>query len=147
MSLHNLKPAPGSHKSKRRVGRGMSSGWGKTSGRGHKGQGARSGGTKGPLFEGGQMPIHMRLPKRGFNNAEFRKEYAPVNVSALSKFEAGATVTPAELFEAGLIRKRGSAVKVLGNGDISVALTVHAHGFSTSAIEKIEAAGGKAEVI
>ena len=147
MKLHELKAAPGSRKEKRRVGRGIGSGLGKTSGRGHKGQGARSGGTKGPAFEGGQLPIHMRLPKRGFNNAEFHKEYAIVNVKDLSRFEAGSTVTPESLLEAGVIRKMKVGVKILGDGELNVALTVKAHRFSESAVKKIEAAGGKAEVI
>lgn len=147
MKLHELSPAPGSRKRKRRVGRGIGSGWGKTSGRGQKGQGARSGGTKGAAFEGGQMPIHMRLPKRGFNNNAFRKEWVPVNVKSLAVFESGATVTPEDLQRAGLIKKAEDRVKILGDGDIGVALTVRAHGFSQSAVDKITAAGGKAEVI
>jgi len=147
MKLHELKAAPGSRKEKRRVGRGIGSGLGKTSGRGQKGQGARSGGKKGPAFEGGQLPIHMRLPKRGFNNAEFRKEFAVVNVKDLARFEPGSTVTPEALLESGVIRKVKDGVKVLGDGELSVALTVKAHRFSESAVKKIEAAGGKAEVI
>jgi len=129
------------------VGRGPSSGLGKTSGRGQKGQGARSGGTKGPGFEGGQLPIHMRLPKRGFNNRAFKPEYAVVNVGDLARFESGQTVTPETLVESRVIRNIGDGVKVLGDGELTVALTVRAHKFSKAAVEKIEAAGGKAEVI
>lgn len=147
MNLHELKPAPGSRKRKTRVGRGMSSGSGKTSGRGHKGQGARSGGKKGAGFEGGQMPIHMRLPKRGFNNAAFAKEYTPVNVGALAAFAQGSTVTPEELRRAGIVKRVRDGIKILGDGDLNVALTVRAHRFSASAAQKIEAAGGKVEVI
>jgi len=147
MKLHELKPAPGSRKTRHRVGRGIGSGMGKTSRRGQKGQGARSGGTKGPGFEGGQMPIHMRLPKRGFNNAAFATEYAVVNVGSLGRFAPGETVTPERLVEAGLVKSLRDGVKVLGGGDLAVALTVRAHRFSKSAVEKIEAAGGKAEVI
>jgi len=147
MNLHTLKGAPGSRKSRHRVGRGMSSGSGKTSGRGQKGQGARSGGKKGAGFEGGQLPIHMRLPKRGFNNRAFGTEYTVVNVSDLARFESGQTVTPDALVESRVIGKVGDGVKVLGDGEINVALTVKAHKFSKSAVQKIEAAGGKAEVI
>lgn len=147
MNLHELKPAPGSRRSRRRVGRGDGSGRGKTSGRGQKGQGARSGGKKGPAFEGGQTPIHMRLPKRGFNNKVFRTEYATVNVSALTRFDAGSTVTPESLLEIGLVKKAKDGVKILGGGEVDRALTVKAHAFSEAAVAKIEAAGGKAEVI
>ncbi len=147
MRLHDLKGAPGSRKSGRRVGRGPSSGHGKTSGRGQKGQGSRSGGTKGPAFEGGQMPIHMRLPKRGFNNKVHGTEYATVNVKDLARFESGATVTPELLLESGVVSKVKDGIKVLGSGELAVALTVRAASFSKSAVEKIEAAGGKAEVI
>lgn len=147
MKLHELQPAPGSRKTPHRVGRGIGSGMGKTSRRGQKGQGARSGGVKGPGFEGGQMPIHMRLPKRGFNNAVFATEYAVVNVESLQRFGQGEVVTPERLVEAGVIKRVKDGVKVLGGGELGVALTVKAHRFSKSAIEKIEAAGGKAEVI
>lgn len=125
----------------------MGSGFGKTSGRGHKGQGARSGGGKGPYFEGGQMPLQRRLPKRGFNNARFAKEYAVVNVADLAQFEAGSTVTPELLKEAGVVRQLKDGIKVLGTGELTEAITVQAHAFSKAATEKIEAAGGKAEVI
>lgn len=147
MRLHELKPAPGSKKSRRRVGRGIGSGLGKTSGRGHKGQGARSGGTKGPAFEGGQTPIHMRLPRRGFSNAAFAKEYAVVNVESLARFSPGEVVTPERLMEVGLVKSLRDGVKILGDGELNIPLTVRAHRFSKSAIAKIEAAGGKAEVI
>ncbi|HLS91137.1 MAG TPA: 50S ribosomal protein L15 [Limnochordia bacterium] len=147
MKLHELKPAPGSRKARRRVGRGIGSGLGKTSGRGHKGQGARAGGGKGPGFEGGQTPIYMRLPRRGFNNKAFAVRYAVVNVGRLAQFEKGETVTPERLVEAGIVKDLKDGVKILGDGELGVALTVRAHRFSKSAIEKIEAAGGKAEVI
>ena len=149
MKLHNLRPAEGGGvKPRKRVGRGIGSGLGKTSGRGHKGQNARSGGGVRPGFEGGQMPLFRRLPKRGFTNI-FAKEWAEVNVEALNDFEQGTVVTPELLIEKGIVKKQKAkdGVRVLGNGDIKVALTVKAHHFSKSAAEKIEAAGGKAEVI
>ena len=149
MKLHNLRPAEGGGvKPKKRVGRGIGSGLGKTSGRGHKGQNARSGGGVRPGFEGGQMPLFRRLPKRGFTNI-FAKEWAEVNVEALNDFEQGTVVTPELLIEKGIIKKQKAkdGVRILGNGDIKVSLTVKAHHFSKSAAEKIEAAGGKAEVI
>ena len=149
MKLHDLQPAPGSTKRRKRVGRGMASGKGKTSGRGMKGQNARSGGGKGPYFEGGQLPLVRRLPfKRGFNNIN-RVEYAPVNLDRLQdKFGDGdQEVTPETLVEAGIIKRSGDAVAILGRGEISVALTVKAHRFSKSAQEKIEAAGGTIEVL
>lgn len=147
MKLYELSPAPGSRKTRKRVGRGIGSGLGKTAGRGHKGQNARSGGGVRPGFEGGQTPLYRRLPKRGFTNAPFKKEMVEVNVSKLNVFEPGTVVTPEKLLEAKVIRKLKDGVKILGQGDIKVALTVQAQGFSASAIEKIEAAGGKAEVI
>src|SRR5690606_30870977 len=147
MNLHELKPAPGGRKARRRVGRGIGSGLGKPSGRGHRGQGARAGGGKGPGFEGGQTPIYMRLPRRGFNNKAFAVRYAVVNVGRLAQFEKGETVTPERLVEAGIVKDLKDGVKILGDGELGVALTVRAHRFSKSAIEKIEAAGGKAEVI
>lgn len=149
MKLHNLRPAEGGGvKPKKRVGRGIGSGLGKTSGRGHKGQNARSGGGVRPGFEGGQMPLFRRLPKRGFTNI-FAKEWAEVNVEALNDFEQGTVVTPELLIEKGIVKKQKAkdGVRILGNGDIKVSLTVKAHHFSKSAAEKIEAAGGKAEVI
>jgi large subunit ribosomal protein L15 len=144
MRLEELQPAPGSRKKVKRVGRGPGSGSGKTAGKGHKGQKARSGGVKGPGFEGGQMPLQRRLPKRGFTNL-FRIEYAVVNLRDLAGMSG--TVTPEMLVAQGVVRKLKSRVKVLGIGDLTTALTVRAHKFSKSAIEKIQAAGGKAEVI
>ncbi|MDI3309839.1 MAG: 50S ribosomal protein L15 [Thermoanaerobacterium sp.] len=146
MRLHDLKPAEGSRKERKRVGRGIGSGLGKTSGRGHKGQKARSGGNIRPGFEGGQMPLTRRLPKRGFTNI-FKKEYAIVNLSLLDNFEDGTVVTPELLIERGIIKKIKDGVKILGSGDLSKKLTVKAHKFSKSAIDKIESIGGKAEVI
>ena len=147
MKLNELQPAVGSKKSPRRLGRGTGSGLGKTSGKGHKGAKARSGGGKRPGFEGGQMPLTMRLPKRGFTN-KFRIEYATVNVSRLDEvFEDGAVVTPVELIQTGILKNVQDGVKILGDGEITKKLTVQANKFSASAKEKIEAAGGKAEVI
>jgi large subunit ribosomal protein L15 len=147
MKLHELQPAPGSTKDKKRLGRGIGSGLGKTSGKGHKGAKARSGGGKAPGFEGGQMPLTRRVPKSGFTNI-FRKEYAIVKVESLEeRFEAGATVSIEMLREAGLVKKTMDGVKILGNGEITKALTVQAHKFTAQAKEKIEKAGGKAEVI
>lgn len=146
MKLHELKPAEGSRKERNRVGRGMGSGNGKTSGRGHKGQGARSGGGVRPGFEGGQMPLFQRLPKRGFTNIN-RKDYAIVNIETLNRFEDGIEVTPELLLETGVISKLNAGVKVLGNGKLQKKLTVKAHKFSASAKEAIEAAGGKTEVV
>lgn len=147
MKLHELSPAAGSTKARKRIGRGAGSGQGKTAGKGHKGQKARAGRGMRPGFEGGQMPLQRRLPKRGFNNI-FRTEMAIVNLSALDKaFEAGETVTVDALVAKGLVKKVLDGVKVLGNGELSKALTVQANAFSESAKQKIEAAGGKAEVI
>ena len=146
MRLHDLKPAEGSRKERKRVGRGIGSGLGKTSGRGHKGQKARSGGNIRPGFEGGQMPLTRRLPKRGFTNI-FKKEYAIGNLSVLDNFEDGTVVTPELLIEKGIIKKIKDGVKILGSGDLGKKLTVKAHKFSKSAIDKIESIGGKAEVI
>jgi len=149
MKLHELRPNEGGgSKARKRVGRGIGSGLGKTSGRGHKCQNARSGGGVRPGFEGGQLPLFRRLPKRGFTNI-FAKEYAIINIEDLNVFEDDTVVTPELLFEAGLVKK-GKAVdgiKVLGNGEITKKLTVKAHKFSKSATEKIEAVGGKVEVI
>lgn len=149
MKLHDLRPAEGGGvKARKRLGRGIGSGTGKTSGKGHKGQNARSGGGVRPGFEGGQMPLFRRLPKRGFTNV-FKKEYALVNVSVLENFEDGAEVTPEILINSGLIKKAKAkdGVRILGDGELTKKLTVKAHHFSKAAIEKIEAAGGKAEVI
>lgn len=147
MKLHELSPANGSTKERKRIGRGAGSGQGKTAGKGHKGQKARAGRGMRPGFEGGQMPLQRRIPKRGFVNI-FRTEMAIVNVAKLEKcFEAGETVTVEALVEKGLVKKVLDGVKVLGNGDITKALTVQANAFSESAKAKIEAAGGKIEVI
>lgn len=149
MKLENLSPSTGGgSKAKKRLGRGMGSGHGKTSGRGHDGQNARSGGGTRPGFEGGQMPLFQRLPKRGFTNI-FAKEFAIVNLSQLDVFEDGTVVTPELLIEAGLVKKNkiGHGIKVLGNGEISKKLTIQAHKFSEAAVEKITSAGGKTEVI
>ena len=146
MKLSELSPAPGSSKKRKRVGRGDGSGHGKTSCRGHKGQGARSGGGTRPGFEGGQMPLQRRLPKRGFHNP-FRIAMAIVNLDQLENFPAGSEVTPDVLAERGLVRGKNRRVKVLGDGLLSKALTIKAHGFSAKAKEKIEASGGKVELI
>lgn len=146
MRIHDLKPAPGSRKRKKRVGRGPGSGHGKTATRGTKGQLARTGGGTRPGFEGGQMPLVRRLPKRGFRNP-CRVEYAIVNVEQLNRFEAGEAITPERLIQEGLVRRRYLPVKILGNGTLDRPLTVRAHRFSRQAIQKIEAAGGKIEVI
>ncbi|NEW09644.1 50S ribosomal protein L15 [Paenibacillus sp. SYP-B3998] len=146
MKLHELSSAPGSRHTRKRVGRGTSSGMGKTSTRGHKGQNARSGGGVRPGFEGGQNPLYRRLPKRGFNN-RFRKEFAIVNLEDLNNFAAGTEVTPEVLMETGIVKAPKDGIKILGNGEITVKLTVKANKFSQSAIEKIQAAGGQTEVI
>ncbi|HWQ30279.1 MAG TPA: 50S ribosomal protein L15 [Negativicutes bacterium] len=146
MKLHELKPAEGSTKSKKRLGRGTASGQGKSAGKGQKGQKARQGGGVRLGFEGGQMPLYRRLPKVGFTNI-FRKEYAVVNLSDLERFENGTVVNPEVLKEAGLVKAMLGGVKVLGNGDLTKNLTVQAHKFSKTAAEKIAAAGGKVEVI
>ena len=145
MKLHELGPAAGSTTAPKRLGRGVGSGLGKTSGKGHKGAKARSGGGKRPGFEGGQMPLYRRVPKKGFTNI-FRTEYATVNVGQLEAFDNGAFVTAAMLKEAKIIRKTLDGVKVLGNGELTKKLTVEAAKFTASAKEKIEALGGKAEV-
>ncbi|WP_100406011.1 50S ribosomal protein L15 [Bacillus solitudinis] len=146
MKLHELKPAEGSRKVRNRVGRGIGSGNGKTSGRGHKGQNSRSGGGVRPGFEGGQNPLYRRLPKRGFTNPT-RKEYSVLNLEALNRFDAGAEVTPELLIETGVVKNVKDGIKILGNGKIEKNLSVKAHKFSASAVEAIEAAGGKTEVI
>jgi large subunit ribosomal protein L15 len=145
MDLGHLKPAPGSNRPRKRVGRGPGSGLGKTAGRGHKGKGARSGGNTPPGYEGGQMPLQRRLPKRGFRPLS-RTEYVVVNLRELAAFPAGDTVTPDALRARGLVRKRGD-VKVLGSGELPHALTVHAHAFSGKAREAIAAAGGAVVVL
>jgi len=145
MRLHELKPDPGTT-SRKRKGRGIGSGLGKTAGRGHKGQKSRSGGGVRPGFEGGQMPLQQRLPKRGFTNLT-RREYSEVNVESLNNFAKDTVVTPEVLMEAGYVKKLQAGLKVLGRGELDRSLTVRAHKFSKAAVEKIEAAGGKAEVI
>ena len=145
MKLHELSPAPGSVKDVKRKGRGAGSGNGKTAGKGHKGQNARSGGGVRPGFEGGQMPLQRRIPKRGFNNI-FAKKYAAINVSALERFEDGATVDEKAIIEAGILKKPLDGIKILGNGELTKKRTVSVAAFSASAKQKIEAAGGKAEV-
>lgn len=147
MKLHELSPAPGSTKEVKRIGRGHGSGNGKTAGKGHKGQKARSGGGVRPGFEGGQMPLQRRVPKRGFNNI-FAKQYVIVNVSDLeARFEDGAVIDTKAMIESGMVKKSLDGIKVLGNGEVTKNFTVKAAAFSKSAIEKIEKAGGKTEVM
>ena len=146
MKLHELSPAFGSTKESKRIGRGHGSGNGKTAGKGHKGQKARAGHGMRPGFEGGQMPLQRRVPKRGFNNI-FAEEWVAINVSALNVFEDGAVIDAAALQAKGIIKKADKPIKVLGNGKIEKKLTVNLNAFSASAAEKINAAGGKAEVI
>ena len=146
MKLHELKPVDGARNKRNRVGRGMSSGNGKTSGRGHNGQKSRSGGKIGLTFEGGQLPLFRSIPKRGFTNIN-RKDYAVVNLDTLNRFEDGTEVTPELLIETGVVSKAKSGIKILANGKIKKKLTVKANKFSSSAKEAIEAAGGKTEVI
>ena len=147
MKLHNIYPNEGATKVRKRVGRGVGSGTGKTSGKGEKGQNARSGGGVRPGFEGGQLPLFRRLPKRGFSNAKFKTRYAVINLSDLNRFEDGAVVTPELLKEMGLLKNQLDGVKVLGNGTLEKKLVVKAHNFSSVAKEQIEKLGGKAEVI
>ena len=147
MKLHELSPAEGSVKENYRKGRGAGSGNGKTAGKGHKGQNARSGGGVRPGFEGGQLPLYRKLPKRGFNNYRFANKYAIINVQSLNKFNDGEVVDSAALLSAGIIHNVFDGVKVLGEGDVAKKLTVKAAIFSASAKEKIEAAGGKTEVV
>lgn len=147
MKLHELEKNIGAKHSKKRVGRGSGSGLGKTSGRGQKGQKARSGGSINPVFEGGQLPLYRRLPKRGFSNYPFKKEYAVINLSDLNIFEDGTVVTPALLKEKGIVKKQLSGIKVLGEGQLDKKITVQAHKFSKSALDKINESGSKAEVI
>ena len=147
MKLHTMYPAEGATKVAKRKGQGVGTGNGKTAGRGHKGQNARSGGGVRPGFEGGQLPLFRRLPKRGFTNAMFKTTYAVINLSDLNKFEDGAVVTPELLKEMGLLKNQLDGVKVLGNGTLEKKLTVKAHNFSSKAFKEIEKLGGKAEVI
>ncbi|WOV87274.1 50S ribosomal protein L15 [Sporosarcina oncorhynchi] len=146
MKLHEMKPNEGSRKSRKRVGRGIGSGAGKTSGRGHDGQNARSGGGVRLGFEGGQIPLFQRLPKRGFTNIN-RKEYAIVNLDVLNRFDEGTEVSPELLIETGIVSNEKSGIKILGNGTLEKKITVKAHKFSASAKEAIEKAGGQVEVI
>ena len=147
MKLHELERNIGATQSKKRVGRGSGSGLGKTSGRGQKGQKARSGGSINPVFEGGQSPLYRRIPKRGFSNAKFKTRFATVNVESLNVFDNGTTVTPALLKEKRIIRKEMDGVKILGNGSLTKKLTIQANKFSNSALDKIKESGSKAEVI
>lgn len=146
MKLHELKPAEGSRKVRNRVGRGIGSGNGKTAGRGHKGQNSRSGGGVRLGFEGGQNPLYRRLPKRGFTNPT-RKEYSIVNIETLNRFDANTEVTPELLIETGVVKNVKDGIKILGNGKLEKSLTVKANKFTASAVQAIEAAGGKTEVI
>jgi large subunit ribosomal protein L15 len=146
LSINTLKPAPGANRKNKRVGRGMGSGHGKTATRGYNGQHSRAGSSMRPGFEGGQMPLYRRLPKRGFNNI-FRKEYTVVNLEKLASFEAGSKIDPVVLRDNGVIRNLGEDVKILGTGEIAHAIHVRAHRFSKSAAEKIQKAGGSIEVI
>ncbi len=146
MKLHELKPAKGAKKSTKRKGLGLGSGLGKTAGRGHNGQNSRSGGGVRLSFEGGQMPLHQRIPKRGFTS-KFKKQYAEVNVRDLNRFDENTVVTPELLIEAGLIKKINDGIKILGTGQLDTKLAVHAHSFSKGAEDKIKAAGGSVEVI
>jgi large subunit ribosomal protein L15 len=146
LSINTLKPAPGANRKNKRVGRGMGSGHGKTSTRGYKGQLSRAGSSMRPGFEGGQMPLHRRLPKRGFTQI-FRKEYVAVNLEKLADFEAGTQITPEILKNAGIVRNLRDGIKILGVGELRNAITVRAHKFSKSAVEKIQKVGGAVEVI
>jgi large subunit ribosomal protein L15 len=147
MELHQLKPAKGATRKRKRVGRGPGSGSGKTAARGHKGQGSRAGTSQKRGFEGGQMPLHRRVPKRGFNNSIFRREYAAINVGQLANFAPGSTITPEELVRRGLVKRAVYGVKILADGDLKISLVVRAHKFSAGAEKKIKAAGGTVEVI
>jgi len=147
MKLHELSPSKGSTHSKKRVGRGTGSGLGTTAGRGMNGQNSRSGGGVRPGFEGGQMPLFRRLPRKGFSNARFKKSWTILNVEELNVFENDTVITPELLIESGLIKKLNDGIKILGNGEIEKKLTIKANKFTQTAIQKIEAVGGKAEVI
>jgi len=148
LKLHELQPAEGSKHAPKRVGRGIGSGLGKTSGKGHKGQKARSGGGKGPYFEGGQTPLQRRMPKRGFSNARFKVEYTEVNVGTLDRFGADSVITPEFLLEQGVVKQvKNGGIKILGNGEVTKAFKVQTNAISQAAQAKIEAAGGSVEVI
>jgi len=146
MKLHELKPAKGATKDRKRIGRGVGSGWGKSAGRGNKGQNARAGGGVRPGYEGGQMPLHRRLPKRGFTNI-FKKQLVVINVGDLARFESGTVVDETALVRSGLVKGRRDGVKLLGQGEVGIPLTVKINAISRNAKEKIEAAGGSVEVI
>jgi large subunit ribosomal protein L15 len=146
VKISDLAPQRGAKKKEKRIGRGPGSGHGKTSTKGHKGQAARSGGTKGPGFEGGQQPLIRRVPKRGFTNI-FRKEYSIVNLDRLNQFDADTIINPQFLQEAGVVRKAGQNIKILGNGELTKPLVISAHKFSEEAMKKIQAAGGRAELL
>jgi len=147
MKLHELSKNIGAKQSKKRLGRGPGSGLGKTSGKGQKGQNARSGGGVSPVFEGGQLPLYKRIPKKGFSNHMFKMKYAVVNIEELNRFEDGTVVTPALLKDAKIVKKQLNGIKILGNGKLDKKLTIQAHKFSTSAYQKIKESGSKAEVI
>jgi len=147
MDLEKLFPSPGSRRKARRVGRGPGSGHGKTAGRGHKGQKSRAGGKLKPGFEGGQMPLTRRIPKRGFSNQMFKKEWCVVNLRDLSRFPAGSVVDEAALRQAGLVKGQGRGIKLLGQGEVTAALTVRLHAVSKQARQRLEAAGGVVEVV
>ena len=148
MKLHELRPAEGSRHTEKRKGRGIGSGLGKTAGKGHKGQKARSGGGKGPYFEGGQTPLQRRMPKRGFTNARFKTEYTEVNLTLLDRFDANAEITPEALEAAGIVKQiKNGGIKILGKGEVTKPFTVKVNAISNAAKEKIEAAGGRVEVI
>ncbi len=147
MKLHELEKNIGAKQKRKIVGRGPGSGLGKTSGKGQKGQNARSGGGVSPVFEGGQLPLYRRLPKRGFSNHEFKVRYATINLGDLNIFEEGTLVTPALLKEVGLVKKQLDGIKILGDGELNKKLTIQAHKFSKSAVEKLEESGSKIEVI
>ena len=147
MKLHELERNIGATHAKKRIGRGPGSGLGKTGGRGQKGQKARSGASINPVFEGGQLPLYRRIPKRGFTNAKFKTIYATINIEDLNRFEDGAVITPALLKETGLVKKQYNGIKILGNGKLEKKITIQANRFSSSALEKIKEAGSKAEVI
>ncbi len=147
MKIYNLTPEEGSRKKAKRIGRGIGSGHGKTATKGHKGQKARSGASKGPSFEGGQTPLQRRLPKRGFKNSPFKKEFAILNLNDIDKIDNADLITPELLLQRRVIKDIKSGLKILGSGDITKAIIIKAHAFSSSAIAKINAAGGKAEVL
>lgn len=147
MKINTLTPAQGSKRRSKRIGRGLGSGHGKTATKGHKGQKSRSGGTKGPAFEGGQTPLQRRLPKRGFKNYPFKKEYEIINLADIERLQKIDVITPDILYQNRIVRSKKNMIKVLGNGEINRPISIKAHAFSSSALAKINAAGGKAEII